>query len=356
MTTASLADTVYLKNGRTLDGLVVSQSDTDIELDMGLSRVTVKRSQVEAIARSVTEENTRLRDEWSERYITRGKFTPPGYRALADEFHAIERAHRDASAAHTSIRTHRRHQPRRLEQRRDLERQLVAINEELARTRPEDNPHAYNDIVERNNALRARILVLQNQTVKTEGEIGEDMVRIADYIRSFDTFREKFDEAHASFAVSEASKTETVFFDTVLARLESLDNQFRENHIPHETRFGHLFMEAEINGRGTAHLMFDTGASVVTLSDVAARRLGVKLTGQKKAELRMADGSVVEAETVMLDSVQVGDARVENVLAAILPARYTDDKDGLLGMTFLREFIIHYDASRGDLVLRQFAP
>jgi predicted aspartyl protease len=59
---------------------------------------------------------------------------------------------------------------------------------------------------------------------------------------------------------------------------------------------------------------------------------------------------------VILRSVEVEDARVENVVAVIMPAHPAAGIEGLLGMSFLMEFNVQLDPVAQTLTLNRFAP
>ena len=70
----------------------------------------------------------------------------------------------------------------------------------------------------------------------------------------------------------------------------------------------------------------------------------------------MADGRRVEAIPFILKSVKVGEAEVKNVYAATFKEEVTSGADGLLGMTFLDNFVMQIDAKNNKLVLEEFTP
>ena len=72
--------------------------------------------------------------------------------------------------------------------------------------------------------------------------------------------------------------------------------------------------------------------------------------------MRLADGSQVEGHHVVLRSLAVGDAREENVDAVVIPRPPSPGVDGLLGMSFLGNFVVSLDGAGGELVLRRFEP
>lgn len=63
------ADTLYLKNGRSIDGLVKNEDEQDIELDVGFGMIKFPKSQIERIDKSNTEESESLRQEWQRQKV-----------------------------------------------------------------------------------------------------------------------------------------------------------------------------------------------------------------------------------------------------------------------------------------------
>lgn len=67
---AAWADTVLLRNGRKLEGIVVSQeADGQVVLEVGVGRLIFEPSQVAYIERSDSQDQERLRDMWSQRIL-----------------------------------------------------------------------------------------------------------------------------------------------------------------------------------------------------------------------------------------------------------------------------------------------
>ncbi|MCX5708479.1 MAG: retropepsin-like aspartic protease [Candidatus Omnitrophica bacterium] len=59
------ADTIYLKNGRTIEGFITEEKPESILVDVGFGKVGLKRSEIESVSRSDDNEAVRLRDKWS---------------------------------------------------------------------------------------------------------------------------------------------------------------------------------------------------------------------------------------------------------------------------------------------------
>lgn len=98
-------------------------------------------------------------------------------------------------------------------------------------------------------------------------------------------------------------------------------------------RNGHFHTIGQINGK-SVEFMVDTGASVVSLGQVEADRLGIDYHNGTVGMARTANGTV-PIRVIVLSSVRIGDVEVANVEAAIHPGSFGTV---LLGNSFLTRF------------------
>jgi clan AA aspartic protease (TIGR02281 family) len=119
---------------------------------------------------------------------------------------------------------------------------------------------------------------------------------------------------------------------------------------------GHIFVQARLNDKIPAELLLDTGASLVLLSSEMGRRLGIdKDRDSNIIKMQVADGRQVNAKYVLLDSLKVQGVEVKKVDAAVLldEAAGINFKDGLLGMSFLKNFNFKIDQSSNRIILEK---
>jgi len=93
---------------------------------------------------------------------------------------------------------------------------------------------------------------------------------------------------------------------------------------------GHFATEGQING-GTVRFVVDTGATLVSLSQTEARRLGIDAQRGDPVTLNTANGNVT-ARKVVLQSVRIGAISIGNVEAVVVDNL---NMPALLGMSFL---------------------
>ena len=98
-------------------------------------------------------------------------------------------------------------------------------------------------------------------------------------------------------------------------------------------RNGHFRTLGQINGK-SVEFFVDTGASVVSLGQAEADRMGIDYKSGKPGMARTANGDV-PIRLITLNSVRIGDVEVANVEAAVHPNSFGIV---LLGNSFLTRF------------------
>lgn len=94
-------------------------------------------------------------------------------------------------------------------------------------------------------------------------------------------------------------------------------------------------------------LLLDTGATITTISERLASRLGIDASDLRAGKATVADGRSIGSYSFVADSLTVGSRSLPRVQASILPGSGGDGYDGLLGMNFLKNFRYHIDFNRG---------
>lgn len=111
-----------------------------------------------------------------------------------------------------------------------------------------------------------------------------------------------------------------------------------------------IMVDVRINGGGSARLLLDTGADRTLISPRALAAAGVSITRPiARGQVASVTGTD-QVDYVVLDSLEVGDARVSRlpVMAYEMPQA---EGDGLLGRDFLDQFNVSIDGSRGQVTL-----
>jgi len=108
-----------------------------------------------------------------------------------------------------------------------------------------------------------------------------------------------------------------------------------------------MLVDVRLNNTVTAPFLLDTGASDVLIPQSVADSLGLQMGPEVRTKRYSTANGVVEQPVVMLRSVSLGGASVENVPASVSP----DMTFGLLGLSFFNHFTYNIDAAAGVVTL-----
>ncbi|CAN5495384.1 TIGR02281 family clan AA aspartic protease [soil metagenome] len=106
----------------------------------------------------------------------------------------------------------------------------------------------------------------------------------------------------------------------------------------HATSGGHFAAAGSINGRSVQFLV-DTGATLVSMSQATADRIGLDYRKGRQSMAQTANGAIPVTMTT-LSTVRVGDVELYNVEAIVMPAAMDTV---LLGNSFLSRFQMKRD-------------
>jgi len=108
-----------------------------------------------------------------------------------------------------------------------------------------------------------------------------------------------------------------------------------------------MLVNVRLNNAVTAPFLLDTGASDVLIPQSVADRLGLQIGPDTRTKRYSTANGMVEHSVVMLRSVSLGKASVENVPASVSPSMGV----GLLGLSFFNHFTYNIDAAAGVVTL-----
>lgn len=110
---------------------------------------------------------------------------------------------------------------------------------------------------------------------------------------------------------------------------------------------GHFTTMGSINGRATSFLV-DTGATVISISQIEAEKLGLRYLSGRRVVTHTANGAV-PAYLIELASVRIGELEVRDVPAVVIPSAMSHV---LLGNSFLNRFQMRRENDVMTLELR----
>ena len=115
---------------------------------------------------------------------------------------------------------------------------------------------------------------------------------------------------------------------------------------------GVVVLEAKIKAKSiaTARLVLDTGASCVVLPLKLAQAIGIKIDPRKTSQTTTASAVETVLE-VVIPEISVLGKTAKNVKAIIKDLPPESHVDGLLGLSFLKNFKLNVDFKKGELFL-----
>ncbi|MBD3393624.1 MAG: hypothetical protein GF418_15910 [Chitinivibrionales bacterium] len=348
-----LADVVYLKDGGWVEGVVTERTAENVTVDLGFGTTVIESANIERVERGDAAEARSLQSEWGETFFDQGRFVPARLAGLGDTLSLLTQARSRA------VRWHRRRQglERDIHDLRaqvdSLRLALVQAGKRVKQASPHGNVRAYNHLVAEAHGLRADIDIAQHELALAQRELDEGSSALSEYSGLLGSFEKQVLRARKSLRAITAE--ERAFFGRVEGRLKEFRSDFETTRIEKPRRIGrHLVVTARINGTARGRFILDTGASLVSFSRDFADRLRIAFPDTDPIEVTLANGERASARPVMLRSVTVQDATVENVAAVMLEKPPGEGVDGLLGMSFLGKFQINIDVHGNVLELQRF--
>jgi len=352
------ADVIHFKDGGKVEGIIVDETEESIIIDIGFGTMTVDPGEIDFIEESSAEELERLKREMLNYEIGKGEWAPDGYEDLRivysrakDDRAALQQARKKQDAVGAEIQRQEREVSATLEL-------LDAKGDRLNKIDPEGNVQRYNEMATEINSLNVeldRANKKVNSLYDEEKELNAKVAKlVGNYRTSYELFKRSFEAKTSDLYEEDLVSDELQFLEEMDAKQVGMAKDFKED-IASYTRDGdHVIVSASINGRTSAQLMVDTGASIVIITNSVARRLGIDYEKMyNEIDIVMADGSEAKARPIILDSVKVGDAKVENVQAAVIESEDIGGVEGLLGMSFLSQFVIKFDSINNELILER---
>ena len=122
----------------------------------------------------------------------------------------------------------------------------------------------------------------------------------------------------------------------------------QEIRVPFEREGNLMKIKVRLNDHVVAPFYVDTGASDISLPRSVGTQLGVSPGSEIGMATEVTASGAIQVPVIKLDSVQVGGARIDNLLATINPMLEV----GLLGGSFFNNFSYSINTAEGILVLR----
>jgi clan AA aspartic protease (TIGR02281 family) len=339
------ADTVTLSNGSVMEGLIVREDASEVELDIGYGSVILARSDIASVARSTGKAKEELKARQRDAEFASGRGVPDSGSEIFQKLQSLrllrEKA-QDAKAVREKVSTkgsvlEGRIASSQAERMQDIEK--LPGGPTRADLRKLERSHWSIQ------ADKAELAELKRGLPNAQTDINA-------YLSALDEFKDLAARHPALGGKAALASDEVPFYDWVKRSIASMEADASDESAGTPSQGGHVVVSSLINGKARVRLIVDTGASTVMLTRKAADLAGIRpAAGGAQVSVKVADGRVVQADAVVLDSLAIGGKIAQGVEAAILPD-FEEGIDGLLGMSFLKRFDVRVDSGAGKLILR----
>ena len=351
---AAHADRLIFRNGHTMDGVVVQETERQVVFSSGAGSMTFARGQIARIERGAPEANAQLVEQSRRQNFLHPDNVPPGEEALAAAVRNVEEERRLAVSATRAAAADARAEAEKQKELDAVEQERVNVSKELRDATPGVRVAAYNALVARLNGLGADLTVRHAELDQLAEHRARQTAVVASYLAALQRGEDLLAERQRQAPPGDAGPQ--AFLADVARKLAGQEKEFQA--LPVATaRGGHgSVATVTVNGRKSGRFLVDTGAEMVALGRAFAAELGLEQAHMPDVRIRVADGTETLAKGTSLQSVRAGDAVAENVQAVIMNGEVGPGVDGLLGMSFLKHFLVRMDGATGKLELLRFAP
>jgi clan AA aspartic protease (TIGR02281 family) len=164
-------------------------------------------------------------------------------------------------------------------------------------------------------------------------------------------FKEKndrafFEDLNRTYAelVEEKKRTGTSEQDAFIEKAKSLRHELGEHARLEQEKAenGLMIVRAALGASLESHFVVDTGATLVTVTPEIVRILGIADQAGQEIETSLAAGITARGREIIIPKLTVSGQAAQNIKAVIVPSG-TVGADGLLGRSFLKQFIVRID-------------
>jgi len=257
-----------------------------------------------------------------------------------------------------------------------IKKQIDELDEQLTRipdATDEKAVKAYNALMSKRNALvekyngltkayqeketafNSAVRAYDSEAKSRQEKLEEQKQQTTAEVNSIDLWfkgksdRAFFEDLNRTYAglVEEKKRTGTSEQDVFIEKAKSLRHELGEyTRLEQEkTENGLVVVRVVLGVSLESHFIVDTGASLVTVTPELVRILGIADQAGQEIETSLAGGITAKGHQIIIPVLTVSGQAAQNVRAIILPSG-TVGTDGLLGRSFLKQFIVHIDDER----------
>ncbi|MCG8526641.1 MAG: retroviral-like aspartic protease family protein [Opitutales bacterium] len=347
------ADVIYLKNGRKIEGTVISETDDQVVFKMAMGEVTYSRSKIERIERNAEGDAERLIASQSAKFAQEIQDLKRSVASVYSKKGTVSMWARRCKEKQSSIGRMEESRLRKHRERVEVLKDLERFAKYEGRGIPSRLYGEYSTLFSRQETLFLEIQGLESDIEYSRGELQGFTDKLVEVEGQFMThvagLKSKYQQLIAQGCPPEA-------LESVQRSLGEEVDVLSRQEIPLRKDGNAYWITVTINDRHSREFILDTGCSEIALSRGLYQEL--RLPSDKflgKTQGFIADGSSHEIDVFVLDSVKVGSFEVKNAMANAPSVPGPNEAPLLLGMGFLKHFHFTIDTRRSKLILERLS-
>lgn len=350
----SFADLVFLKNGQSIEGIVEEENNESCTINIGSGKIVLQKIDIFNIEKYSFGDQVKLRKKWRNEYFRHPEYAPRSLKIMIESFEKLEDLRNEAIKNKKNKDFAKSRIDKYVKEIVELNDELTVVSQKLSVFRPENDMREYNFLIKEFNSLQAKIKLRENKKdvlVKSTQILDK---KITVYINELNFFSRRLEQ---EYVLKKHETNELLLFDNVQKALMKMKKDFTTHTISFTGSSSNIMVNVLINDLVQANFVLDTGASLVVISRDIADKLGIgMIRGESSIYITLADGRKVNANIVKIKSLRIGDIEGKNIEAAVLDYEENSNLEGLLGMSFLKQFMIRIDAKNGKIIIEEFTP
>jgi clan AA aspartic protease (TIGR02281 family) len=346
----SSGDEILLKSGGKINGIIAARENGSLTVDMGFGSTIIDTADIASIITSSDAERKQLQKQLKSSYSDNDGQSASSVKPFFQGLHEL-RALRTLAVSRKNDLSQLKKEIDSLEQAIRVQTgEYQSINADLDNLEKKEIADQVR-IVDKANRHNASLFYCQQLLEEKRADYRNGNLALLNYTDSL----ARIDRAFAAFAQSYSAKDGMAEINSIAAELNLLKGEFKTAAIDVTFIKGNnILVEVVINNSKKLFLIVDTGASQVVLSRKCAERLGLDWQSGIPVKVVLANGQQETGFQVMLKSVAVDKFKSNNVGAVIMKNPPGPGIDGLLGMSYLRNYLISIDGSNKKLMMKEF--
>jgi clan AA aspartic protease (TIGR02281 family) len=337
-----------------MQGIIEKENENSVVLNVGFGTVEIPKSDIESIEKS--QNNKQIINLWRQKYFENYPAPTPKEEQLLKSFRKLKSCREKAIR---KIGMKERVSVEIFTLQKDianLQNSLTEIGTKLKFTNSKKDIVKYNNLVVEFNSLSNKIKSKIDELTHLRKDYDSINKSVTDYIELLCEFVKNFKEKHQHIIAENLTPQQQQFYKNLKERLNYFQEEFRQEAISFKKLGSGILVKAILNQRIQARMLVDTGAELTVISERIAEKLGIDSSKiRQNIGLVLADGRRLAVKLTTLDTIKVGNSEGKNVRVAIIK-NMSDNIDGFLGMSFLKNFAFSIDARTQELILSSFNP